>query len=294
VQVSLSIYTLFGLQVMLLPFQLISYLSRTSDHKRKRFLQLSLLYVLFNSLWIFSFSLDSYPNILQGLLLLVGFILIKRTYNHIYGEIETVRDSTVYLNASVAIALIGFYIQNTFFSSPPFGLLIGLLLYCELLIIRHVRKLIKAFDESSDNNIQKSVALIASISFLLLPIGVYLVESPDVKFISLNVGFLILTFGYLHGYVKKTHNEWVQFESIQEQVKKSNLKAEKADKFAKLTARETEVAELILQKLLFKEIAEELNISISTATKHAANIYAKFGVSKREEFLEEVRLLNDS
>ena len=53
-----------------------------------------------------------------------------------------------------------------------------------------------------------------------------------------------------------------------------------------LSKRETEVANLLLEKGLgAKEIAEKLSISIYTAQDHVKNIYRKFGVSRRPEFM---------
>jgi DNA-binding CsgD family transcriptional regulator len=63
--------------------------------------------------------------------------------------------------------------------------------------------------------------------------------------------------------------------------------------FSNLTAREIEVAELMVEKLAWKEIAEKLHISSKTATKHGSNIYSKFGVKTREEFIEHIKLLKE-
>lgn len=50
-----------------------------------------------------------------------------------------------------------------------------------------------------------------------------------------------------------------------------------------MTPRERELLALIDRRLTTKEIAERLLISPNTVTKHAANIYAKLGVSNRRE-----------
>ena len=51
----------------------------------------------------------------------------------------------------------------------------------------------------------------------------------------------------------------------------------------RLTRCEREVLHLLCQRLTDREIAERLFISRSTASRHAANIFAKLGVSGRRE-----------
>lgn len=50
-----------------------------------------------------------------------------------------------------------------------------------------------------------------------------------------------------------------------------------------LTAREREVLELLSQALMYKEIAEKLDVNIETVRKHCHNIYEKLRVSSRTE-----------
>jgi DNA-binding CsgD family transcriptional regulator len=53
-----------------------------------------------------------------------------------------------------------------------------------------------------------------------------------------------------------------------------------------LTGREIEIASLLAREgLSAKEIAGRLYISVHTANIHIANIYRKFGVTKRAEFM---------
>lgn len=52
---------------------------------------------------------------------------------------------------------------------------------------------------------------------------------------------------------------------------------------AQLSAREKEVLELLVEGLLYKEIATSLTISIETVKRHCFNIYQKLHVSNRSE-----------
>ena len=50
-----------------------------------------------------------------------------------------------------------------------------------------------------------------------------------------------------------------------------------------LTKREIRVLEMVANGLVYKEIAEELNISTETVKKHVYNIYYRLHVSNRVE-----------
>jgi LuxR family maltose regulon positive regulatory protein len=50
-----------------------------------------------------------------------------------------------------------------------------------------------------------------------------------------------------------------------------------------LTRRELEILQLIERGFSNREIAETLDIAITTAKKHAANIYGKLGVKRRTQ-----------
>ncbi len=52
-----------------------------------------------------------------------------------------------------------------------------------------------------------------------------------------------------------------------------------------LSARENEVLELLSKGLLYKEVADELNLSIDTIKKHTSHIYRKLNVQNKTEAL---------
>jgi DNA-binding NarL/FixJ family response regulator len=58
-----------------------------------------------------------------------------------------------------------------------------------------------------------------------------------------------------------------------------------AKSFFKLTKREQEILLLLVNGLLYKQIAERLGISVHTAKKHVMNIYEKLHVNTRTQAL---------
>ena len=63
------------------------------------------------------------------------------------------------------------------------------------------------------------------------------------------------------------------------------------DEHSLLSIREKEVLELLAKGLLYKEIAEQLNVSHETIKKHLKNIYQKLHVQNKIEALNKFKLL---
>jgi DNA-binding NarL/FixJ family response regulator len=66
-------------------------------------------------------------------------------------------------------------------------------------------------------------------------------------------------------------------------VKKLPTPAQKT--FFDLTQRESEILQLLVQGLIYKEIGSRLQISANTAKKHVINIYQKLHVNSRAQAL---------
>ena len=78
----------------------------------------------------------------------------------------------------------------------------------------------------------------------------------------------------------KDGNFWISPALIQGFFEKIN-----SNTFDKLTLREKEIAKLILDGLEYKEISEKLNITLRTVKAHTKNIYQKFNVKNRVQFM---------
>lgn len=83
-------------------------------------------------------------------------------------------------------------------------------------------------------------------------------------------------------------NIWLYPEFINETVQRMRFEANPYTidlKLNILSTREKEVAQLVLKKLSYIEISEQLNITLRTVKAHTKNIYDKFNVSNRLAFL---------
>jgi len=83
-------------------------------------------------------------------------------------------------------------------------------------------------------------------------------------------------------------NIWLYPEFINETVQRMRFDANPNlinSKLDILSSREKEVALLVLKKLSYVEISEQLNITLRTVKAHTKNIYDKFNVSNRLAFI---------
>lgn len=83
-------------------------------------------------------------------------------------------------------------------------------------------------------------------------------------------------------------NIWLYPEFINETVQRMRFEANPDTidlKLNILSSREKEVAQLVLKKLSYVEISEQLAITLRTVKAHTKNIYDKFNVSNRLAFL---------
>ncbi|MDD4717523.1 MAG: LuxR C-terminal-related transcriptional regulator [Eubacteriales bacterium] len=60
---------------------------------------------------------------------------------------------------------------------------------------------------------------------------------------------------------------------------------EKAERLARLTRREKEVFELLVEGYTLKESADKLKLKYSTVNTHVTNLYRKLGVRSRAELI---------
>ena len=67
-----------------------------------------------------------------------------------------------------------------------------------------------------------------------------------------------------------------------------NLSLEEDNPSAKLTASERKVESLLCQGLTIKQVAQEMNIAVSTASGYSKKVYAKLGVSGKHELVRRV------
>jgi DNA-binding CsgD family transcriptional regulator len=106
----------------------------------------------------------------------------------------------------------------------------------------------------------------------------------NASLLALVVVFIILIIlPVLHNQLSILLRNHAYIESVREK-KKEKEKVELI--FLKLTDRERQVAELLLQGRTYKMIAEELYLSENTVKTHIKNIYSKFNIQSKTELIK--------
>ena len=203
-------------------------------------------------------------------------------YHYDINDVERMRKKAVYITAAISIflcALSVLFLYNIPAYMPIIHISVILLLYHAgiraVLILRKKKNLLPS------TRTGVAVAVISLIIYPAIGIGDPLgwrlpllnpgmslwVQSHPIYFTIINIPFVLFVIRGL----KTTRRIYPMPEQELEQIK------------LKLSTREKEVLDLLLQGLSYQRIAEILFISLPTVKTHIQHIYYKFEIKRREE-----------
>lgn len=294
-EVTISLISSMLIQIVLIPAQVIGYISRKSDPTRKRFLLLSLLFLAFNLLWVCSdLVLNSHAYACNQFLKILGLFVAGAVYSYIQKEtrVSITHFSTFNLIKGVTII---YLLDFTLYQIS-----IDILASYHKWIIAILLELIIAFFSStilvrllkvkhSQSPISTSSMIVCSLAFLT-PIIYVLIEIEIIRTLFTNLIYFILAGAYLKQHVRQLqletklikYNSMLFSGSLIERTKMEVLVKHKVV----LTKRQIDVIILLLQNYDHQQVAERLYISYEAARKHASNIYKKFGVKNTAELIQ--------
>lgn len=296
-EVTLSMLVIYGMQVVLLPFQIINYLSRKIDHTRLRFLVFNLVFIAFNTLWIIpqsSWSMNPLSH--EILLIYAGLGLVGWVYYYIIKETGIDQGHfTVRFLMLLLLGLQSFQFASQLYLTDSYNeflkyLFAGLFqAVCFMFVIRTFVQIVKS------QELKKPImyaSLIALAYIAVLPFILYVFQSVELKNLYINLSFFILVFAYLKQHISQMILEDKVFSkrNTYSHLNLNERSVETPDPFfdLKLTERQYEVAVLLVQGFSYQEIEERLYIAESTARKHGEHIFNKAGIPKGRR-LEEFR-----
>lgn len=129
-------------------------------------------------------------------------------------------------------------------------------------------------------HIEKSARIFAFLFLLVVPIALILnFVFPEAQQ-NLKIGFILpLVFILL-----SANKIWDDLQRLS--IRKTDTKPDEQHfKNFALTEREKEIATVLTKGLTYKQISEELHISIPTVKTHTSNIYKKCGVKNKSELI---------
>tara|TARA_B110001469_G_C9640179_1_gene321824 strand:- start:1513 stop:2430 length:918 start_codon:yes stop_codon:yes gene_type:complete len=294
IKLSTSIITI--IEILIFSFQLFNYFTRPSDKSRLRFLILILLFIFYNL--ASGFLPDNNIPIslfIQNILAFgSGILLASYYFFYLTKEIKITQErlfnSKILVYSLVISFILGFGFSYAITKSISFSKQLFIIFPVIIAIyfcIKTVLFIWKLKKKNPNKNTQFKKMLfsgyIGIIFMATMPIVVFFGDYQVVNNTLVNISFFLAFYAYIvrHFYVSKKEN--LLLKVLEENIQPKN----KLNLFIKynLTSKEIEIASMILEKLTYKMIASEMNISDGTVSKHASNIYKKTNCQKKSFFL---------
>lgn len=288
-----SVLLIYGLQVALLPFQIISYLSRSIDKSRLRFLIFNLLFIGLNSIWVLPESSLSEAFGGKSIILIFGGTgLFLYVHYYIYTELAIhwkPRRAWMLFSALATGLLLSEIFNKSLLGKFYYELTFYLLF--QVIIILVVVNTIRIIHSNSEKYTPFFyAAFITSILSAFIPYILYSLDIVFLKIITVNLVYISITTAYLWHHISQMRLENMSLGKVRyfSKLSLNQRYLSKPEVFydVKLTSKEDEVATFILEGLSNAEISNRMFIAESTVRKHISNIYSKTGTSSIQELVD--------
>jgi len=302
---STSTLVLIMFEVSLLSFQVIHVIARWHDKSRVRFLFLIVFFVQYNLLVELLPNLNLSANSLtQNIIVYIstfslvcyGFYYIITTLKLQQLKLYKIKVLVITLVVSFLCVFLGSYfifadvnLSRQLASLIP--ILISIYFYSRtsVLMIQKWRVVV------SKNRIQEVTILAGSVGLLiisLIPV-LYCFENfgyTSLSMFFINLALIIIGISYFKNYFHQAKMEYDFLNKVgydpDEDLYEKEMINNMFDAYH-LTARELDVAKMILQGKSYNEIAELTGLVPKTVSKHASNIFKKTKNSKKAEFVSQ-------
>ncbi len=289
--ITISVLIFFS-QFVLLPWKLISVFSREADSKELKFLSLLIISIAFNGVWIIS-QTNLFYSIVSNLFLMITAIgLIGFTYYYWTQLLNFPLSKNSILSLFFHSSVVAYFSTFGTQTINNFNIDILIALYGEVIVLFYVGKLLlflRAKKEETDRS--SKAILIASAITCMTPFMLYFFQEFIVQYVVINSSFFVLATVYIRDYIETSRIDSWKLKQYMENERVIQRKEEKLindlkEKFSSLTAREVEIANLMMIFDTWQEIGDHIGRAASTARKHGSNIYAKFEVHELDDFRE--------
>ncbi len=128
---------------------------------------------------------------------------------------------------------------------------------------------------------------IALICWSVVPFLSLVGDFKSWDFILANVGFIGMNVVYVKSSVSEIRKTYAEVELLRHKVLFINKHDEAYSRY-KLTRKEMEVANLIIEGHASRRIADSMHISLHTVNKHISNIFRKVNVNSKRELIQKL------
>jgi DNA-binding CsgD family transcriptional regulator len=299
-EIKLSTCIVTVIELFILFFQFFNYLSRSYDKSRLRFLVLISLFIFYNLASGFlpdknipiSIFIQNIIAFGSGILLACYyFFYLTKELNIIQERLFNSKILIYSLSISFVLGFVFTYLITSSINLSKQLFIIFPVLIAIYFCIKTVSFIIKRKKNNPiDNSPLKKMLFSGYIGIIFMasmPIVVFFGDYQIINNTLVNVSFFLAFYAYIirHFYVSKKEN--ILLKELEKNIRAKNLLNPFVD--FDLTKKENEIASMILQKVTYKVIANEMNISEGTVSKHASNIFKKTNCQKKSFFLEKFK-----
>jgi len=288
------------IQMLILFFQIINCFARPKDKSRLRFLLLILAFVIFNLFSkifpIINHETNSLPSLIfcELATLILYFYFLIYVYKDFNFKPPTIK--FIILTSLTHLIILTFltlnYLTNIFVLKKIFT--INRLILFVLLGFNAFSRLFSSIFSKNEilkyqaNQKSRVLAFVISILILLIfPITQFFVKNHIIEQTLINFGFFSISLIYFENYINQSKSEFEIISNLE--IDTSFLKIDSLFIKNGLTKKEVEISKFILKDYKYSEIGNKLYITSKTVSKHASNIFKKFDVKKKEDFINLLR-----
>lgn len=281
-------------QLIIFPFQWINFLARKKDKSRLRLLWLTAIFLVYN---VFSGLFPDVnlfiPIIIQNILAyVIGIVLAVYFVYYIYKEFDvlpfkflSVRHITIILSLTfLLLFLLPYVFSHDLVFSRHLFIIVPLILafWFFYKMLKELTRIYRATNEHQEHFRNRIYAAnVGLLSICSLPILILFGDYQTVEQLCVNTGYFVIVIAYVKNLIYESNLEYKLLEKLEAQ---NNSIPQKQyhfkDRFNNLglTKREEEIVKFILEGHNYKQIAQILNITEKTVSKHTSNIFKKIGV----------------
>lgn len=308
-EIKLSTFIFLCVETIIFFFQLSNYISRIQDPSRIRFLCLILAFICYNicSGFLPDRNIPIHLLIQNILAFGSGIVLASYYFYYLVKELnisqEKLFNVRVLFWSLVASFLIGYVltylVSGSFKMSKKIFIILPVLIsiYFCISTVRFLAKKRKKHRTKTPYRLMVYSGYIGIIFMATMPIVVFFGDYQVINNTLVNISFFLAFYAYQNYYIYqcKIENEFLLKSGFFDKTTDSILDHKKLNDSLLnygLSPRELEVAYLMLKKLNYQAISEEMYISSKTVSKHASNIFKKTNCENRREFIQKFKLIN--
>jgi len=287
-------------EIIMLFFQVVHYLQRTSDKKRLFYLILLVMMIVHNT--CSGFMPDSnipIPILLQNIIaFLGGFTMSIYFVYYFYKTFELERlkffvtyGSLLFLVGPFLLLFVLPYVITGSLSLARQLTVVVPFLYGIAFVYTTTQAFIHKFKTQRQQQ-QKTypmelviAAYIALLCWVTLPVIVFFGDFQVLQHTVSNSGFLMMTIIYIRSSIVQARLEYEQLQATIQTVEK--LVEFNYKRFG-FTPREIEVTTELMKGIPYKIIAQQLSISEKTINRHVSNAFAKTGATNKVELINKL------